>query len=55
MEIKGMKRFRQDLQNAVNYLGLNKKIKVGLDAVDASRPFKNRIYVGILKIGRAHV
>ena len=48
MEIKGTKKFRQDLQNAVNYLGLNKKIKVNLDAVDASKPFKNKIYVGIL-------
>lgn len=48
MEIKGMKRFRQDLQNAVNYLKLSEKIKVNLDAVDASSPFKNKIYVGVL-------
>lgn len=48
MEIKGMKTFRQDLQNAVNYLRLSEKIKVNLDAVDASSPFKNKIYVGIL-------
>ena len=48
MEIKGMKRFRQDLQSAVDYLGLSEKVKVGLDAVDASKPFKNKIYVGVL-------
>ena len=48
MEIKGQKKFRKALQNAVDYLGLNKKVIVDLDAVDASKPFKNKVYVGIL-------